>query len=78
MSYTGKPTTFSKKVFGQRPVGVNRGMIRVIVIPIAFSGKSKNGIKNGYLSSLLVIEKQLCKIIGTSNFRLKIKKIGSR
>ena len=66
-----KPTTFSKKVFGQRPVGVNRAMSRVIVIPIAFRRKSKNGIKNGYLISILMIEKQLCEIIGSSNFRLK-------
>ena len=68
MSHTVKPTkknTFLKKVNEScQSDGRSEGV--------------KNGIKNGYLSSKLVNEKPLGKIIGTSNFRLRRTNIGSR
>ena len=62
MSNTGKSTTFYKKV----DIFDQR------------SWRVKNGIKNGYLTSKLVIKKPLGKIIGTCNFRLRGTNIGSR
>ena len=78
MSHIVKPaknTTFLKKVNRRsqrdgRSGGVNRGMSREIVIPIAVNGKLAKGINKDmrYLSSKLVNEKPLGKITGKNHF----------